>query len=334
MSVSAGNGGFDRAAAWRVLGRPALCLVLGALALRLAGWFGWLPAPRPTLDMDRTVLLHQAWASGQPHPAAVVLLGDSSCLMDVSASELGRRLGHGTLNLGTFSFIDLATHAQLLRRYAMVNPGRPRVVVLLVHPQTLRRQTTVPYYAELIEAYLEGREPEVPDRTAGVLDLWLGLDQVRDRGLGRFLPRPLPGEFGVYYGFTSDLWRYLDEHQGSAVDPNRFLPSGANGSPEYRLAKHWEAPSRAFRAALPAGARLVVGLTPAPASFVLPDHAATCRRMLVEWGAWLRADVVLTNLPTVLPDGWFASVTHLNEAGARQFTERLATALTTASGAR
>ncbi len=329
MSVNAGNGGFDRAAVWRVLGRPALCLALGALALRVAGWLGWLPAPRPILDMDRTVLLHQAWAVRQPRTADVVLLGDSSCLMDVWAADLGRRLGEGTLNLATFGFVDLATHARLLRQYARANPGRPRLVALLVHPQTLRRQTTVPYYAELVDAYSAGREPEAPEGVAGILAQWLSLDQARDRGLGRFLPRPLPGKFGVYYGFTSDLWHYLERHQGSAVDPSQYDPHGANGSPEYRLAKQWEVPSRAFRAALPTGTRLVVGLTPAPASFVLPDHAVVCRRMLVDWAAWLRADGVLTNLPTVLPDALFASVTHLNEAGARRFTELVAAELIT-----
>src|SRR5688500_3213001 len=75
-------------------------LMHGGLMLRI-----W-PQPRPTLDTDQTILVHQAEATLRANPAELVLVGDSSCLMDVDASQLAALLGHETLNLGTLSFLD------------------------------------------------------------------------------------------------------------------------------------------------------------------------------------------------------------------------------------
>ena len=304
---------------------PVFLLVLGAMTLHVAAGIGLLPAPRPTLDMDRTILFHQAHASQSRHSADLVLLGDSSCLMDVSARQLGRELGRETLNLGTFSYLDLAAHGWLLQQFNAANPGRLRTVLLLMHPEALRRQEASSYHIGLLRSFLGAPDLELPgEGNPRLLDRVLGLELVRSRGLGRLLPWPLPKEHGAFYGFTDDLARYLDSHQGSAVDPNRFDPQSVRGSAEYRLARKWEAASRGFRAVLPKSVRLIVGITPAPASFVLPEHAVTCRRMLSEWGGWLEADAVLLNMPFVLPDDLFASVTHLNAAGAERFTELLA----------
>jgi hypothetical protein len=41
------------------------------------------------------------------------------------------------------------------------------------------------------------------------------------------------------------------------------------------------------------------------------------------WAQWLKAEVVLTNLPAVLPDVLFASTTHMNAAGRDAFTRQL-----------
>jgi len=43
--------------------------------------------------------------------------------------------------------------------------------------------------------------------------------------------------------------------------------------------------------------------------------------MLAEWSRWLHADVALTSLAAILPDHFFASTTHLNESGARAYTD-------------
>lgn len=314
---------FSYAEVFRFAGLPLVPVALLAGLLQVAAAFGWLPVPRPALDLDRTILLHQAQACRLPQPAEVLFIGDSSCLIDVSAPQLERGLGLKVLNLGTLSYLDLPTHASMLREFVRANPGRPRIVVLLLHPEALRLQETPRYYNESLRCFFEGRDHRQTSDLNGRLDCWLGIESLRERLLSRLVPIPLPGAYGVRYGFTWDLWRFLTENQGSGADPNRFDRQTANGNAEYRLAKRFEQESRQFRAVLPPGVRLVAAITPVPASFAGPDHAATVQRLLRQWGGWLQADLLLTNLPASLPDDRFASVTHLNSIGATELSMRL-----------
>src|SRR5881397_1860673 len=94
---------FQRKDLLQFIGGPVAALVVFALLLHGGAAVGLLPAPRPALDTERTILLHQAQASRAPHNAEILLIGDSSCLMDVSARQLSEQLGRPALNLGTFS---------------------------------------------------------------------------------------------------------------------------------------------------------------------------------------------------------------------------------------
>ena len=61
----------------RLLGRPLLAV--GVFAVMMHGGARWriLPAPRPALDSDRTIVIHQAERSRAPADAEVLLIGDS-----------------------------------------------------------------------------------------------------------------------------------------------------------------------------------------------------------------------------------------------------------------
>jgi hypothetical protein len=276
--------------------------------------------------MDRAILLHQAAASQTSQGADVILLGDSSCLMNVATARLNVLLPppHRALNLGTLSYLDLPAYASMPRRYAGANPDRLRAVVLLMHPESLRRMAPIDYYVNVLECYYN----RVDMREAGGLFMSLmrltGLEIFRSRVLSRVLPRPLPRTYSEAYGFTTDLERFLTRHHGSAVDPGQFIPAPGQGNAEYRLAPKLEAASRAFRLAMPRGAKLLVGITPIPQGFAASDFPAVHQRMLADWGSWLEADSMLTNLPAVMRDGLFASTTHLNEFGAALYSELIA----------
>jgi hypothetical protein len=315
---------FTAADAARAVALPLIPVAIFALAMHLGAAFRLLPAARPAYDVDRTVLLHQAWASQSKHKADLLLLGDSACLMDVNAARLGELLGRRALNLSSLSYLSLPAHGRLLREYATANPGQLRTVVLLLHPGTLRLQAQPADYDELLASYLAGRDSFQTATRQGQLNRWLGLEVFRGRLLSRCLPFPLPGQYGLAYGFTTDLWRRLDERQGSATDPHRLDLLSARGSAEYRLAGQFEGQSRQFRNYVPPGVKLVVGLTPVPESFAQQNHAQTCRLMLEQLAGWLGADAALTNLPATLPDELFATVTHLNDRGGERFTELLA----------
>ena len=197
-------------------------------------------------------------------------------------------------------------------------------MIVLQHPEALRRIGPESYYTNLMQHLLAGADfiprTSVRDEVAWVL----GLDIFRGRILSHVIPTPLPGDFGRRYGFSDDLDDYLTAHQGSAIDPGR---QPLRGSTEYRLAAGMESASRVFRQAVPAGVKLLVGITPVPETLAGPRYPETRDRLLAQWGTWLKADAVLKELPPSLPDDDFAKSTHLNDEGVRIYTETLARVL-------
>jgi hypothetical protein len=309
----------------RALGGPLVPVVVLAALLRLGAWSGVFPAPWPALDMDHTILTHQAQASRTAADADLLLLGDSSCLMDVAGQELETALrgAHHALNLGTFMYVGFDGYAALLSHCASAQPGRWRAVVLLVHPEMLRGVQPVSQYLVFLSDYYAGADYSEPGSAHGELCGLFGLDVFRDRFLSR-IPLPLPKEYGRYYGFNLDLYAFMDRERGSAVDPRRYAPGAGQGNAEYWLAASLQPQCRAFRAAVPAGAKLLVGLTPVPESFAPRGYPARWQGLLAQFGQWIGADVLLTNLPPTLPDACFASTSHLNPTGASRYARTVA----------
>lgn len=316
---------FKPSALLPLLGLTLLPVALFAIVMRAAAGLGLLSAPRPALDAERTVIVHQAEAARTPQRAEVVLIGDSSCMMNLSARQLGEALQTDVLNLATFSYLDLHAHATILREFTRANPGRPRTVVLLLHPETLRRSGADAYYAGVLSSFIAGREPVPGEAFDGHARHWLGVEVFRGRLLSRTLPIPLRGAFARRYGFTTDLDAALTRERGCLIDPDE--PQPLTSRPEYRLAPTLEKASRTFRAALPADARLFVGITPIPEKLSDRNHPQWRDASLVQWSQWLAPSVALTNLPAVLPDDLFTRSTHLRESAVPGYTDTLARAL-------
>lgn len=72
--------------------KPLLAAFVIGLLLRGGIVLGWIPAPWPILDTDRTILAHQANAACSTNSASILFVGDSSCLMDVDASQINHLL--------------------------------------------------------------------------------------------------------------------------------------------------------------------------------------------------------------------------------------------------
>ena len=306
------------AAAWTAGGLAGF-----AAAMWSARALGALPAPRPAWDMDQAIISHQARAAVASPPARVVLLGDSSCLMDVDA----RALGEGVLNLATLSYLGLDGQAAMLEAYAARHETAPEMVVLLMNPESLRRAASEPGFVGLLEACLAGRD--LPPGGAAVPRLpgWLGLELVKTRLLSGWLPRPLPPSFREAYGTTRGVVRAMDAQQGSLVQPGQYVPARNDGDAAYRWPDGLEAAAERFRAAVPAGARFAAGLTPVPAAHARADHPRRRRELLEAFAAHLRPDHLLDDLPATAPDAHFGTLTHLNETGRAAFTRQLSSCL-------
>lgn len=309
---------------------PLLPPAVFALVMHLGATTSLLPPPRPTLDTEHTVLIHQADAAQSPQNAGIILLGDSSCLMDVSALQLSEQLGRPALNLGTFSFLDVNAHADMLRHYVQANPGRLHTVVLLMHAESLRRLGAESYYVDALNRFWAGEDDPPSDTWTGHFNHALGVNIFKGRLLARALPLPLGGTYGRRYGFTRDLERHLAVHLGSAVDPDR---QPLTGTAEYRLAATLEKASRNFRAAVPPGVQLLAGITPAPERFAGRGYPALQRTLLAQWAEWLGA-TPLTNLPATLDDTSFVRTTHLNETAVAGYTAALSQELRSTANSR
>src|SRR5690349_7990585 len=237
-----------------IVGAPLFVAVLCAGLMHAGARWGALPRPRPAIDADRAILLHQVDAA-RGRSADVVLIGDSSCLMNVSASQLSNRLKRSVLNLGTLSYLDLTAYAQLMQEHQKYH--KPAVVVLLMHPEGLRRLGSEAYHLAVLNTYLAGRDHSSTATPAAAFNAWAGVDIATGRLL-RWVPTPLRGDYGRYYGFTTDLEQYMSRHSGSALDPGR---EEFKGNAEYRLAPTLEKASHAFRFIVPRSTRLLVGIT-------------------------------------------------------------------------
>lgn len=297
-----------------------------AIALFLHGLHAvdLLPAAWPGQDLDRTILFQKTEMTHSDRDAQILLLGDSSCLMGVDALRMGELFPDSPLvmNFATLSYLGLTDHGKLARAYLDRHPGSRPLVVLLMHPEALRSSMASTYHQSLLDHYLAGRWME-PPATATPFH-WLAIPTFQTQLATPVLPPVLPKEFGVRYGFTAGLWRYLQEHRGSGVDPRRFLTEQANASAEYRLSKALEPASKQFRFQLPNSIPLAVGVMPVPESFAWEKHEEIIRPLLKQWGEWLRAEYLLEGLPGVLPSEMFATRTHLNGSGQHHFTRLLA----------
>ncbi len=315
---------FKPAEVGRLLGASLAPMLIISGLLRLGALSGILPSPWPAFDVDHTVLLHQARASRLPNSADIVALGDSSCLMNFAPQQFDAACGgpHSSINLGTFMYLGFDGYTALLKQYAEAHPRALRAVLLLLHPDMLRGTAAVPHYLDVLSDFYSGADHTDLGEFQGQLCGVFGLTVLQDRLLSR-LPTALPQGFGHYYGFNLDLYQFMDRERGWALDPHQYRPvPGVNT--EYRLSRRLEDAGRSLRPAVPAGARLVLGITPLPGSAAPAHYATRYQALLAEWGEWMTADVLLTNLPPILPDYWFASSTHLNEVGARQYTKLVA----------
>ena len=308
--------------------------------------------------LDDVILAEKRRMSRSKSSADTVLIGDSSCLMDVSFDEIKRACpGLNCCNLGTLSTLGLPRFSALLQSFlraqglvdgiqpavargsGSVEPGlRPKLVVVLLSPEMVRTAyqpvtRPVSQIQEQQRRRLAAQKSRVratfdPSHWLRAADTLTAVSRIRAEVADALLEHPLPGHWGQIYGSLSGACRYLVLHAGCAIDPSERGESPIAPPLKSAVLSPWFASQcEDFGKVLPPGIQLAVGLTPIPQSEAGPGYPQLCRKVVMELKEALRADAGLTNLPPTLPDHYFATSTHLNELGARQYSHYLGRAL-------
>jgi len=249
-------------------------------------------------------------------------VGDSTCLVGVDARALSRQLidQPRVLSLASFIWMDLASYGQMVADYSAAHHGLPRSVVLLVSAPKLASAT-----AGDGDVTSGDGLPSAPAQSKPADDRprdWIGAAGFRTHLLSHCLAAPLHGSGASFFGFSSSIDDYMTEHAGSLITFGTAVTPRGMVRSAWKLSPALEPESRAFKAKIPAGTRLFIGLTPGPAGTAATGHWR--EDLLQAWNQWLAADVLLTNLPATYPDVYFSAGGHLNEPGQRRFTTALA----------
>jgi len=275
------------------------------------------PGPSFSSDPDSAIIATKVALARNSAAAQVALVGDSSCLIDLDVATLEASCPLAVVNLGTLSYLSLDAFGLLAGEFSKGKEA-PKVV-LVVHPDGLRIASPSPAHRAILDSAL-GLGPAAMLQTNENLSAWLGFDEFRVRVSDRWIPHPLRGNFGDRYGFTADLRESLVRRKGTMDELARFDAGENHSSPEYRLANRIESECRQFRAALPPGARIRVIVTPVPQSHALKSHEQTVQEMRTQLEEWLGAETPSFDLPLVLPDADFGTVTHLTPDGAARYS--------------
>lgn len=294
-------------------------VLLAALAVGAAeAWFRLDPSEGPT-DLESIVLQAQQ-ARARTIPAAdLLIVGDSSGLMDIDAAALAERLGRRVESLAIIGFAGPRGFAALLREYTA--RVRPSTVVLVMHGESLNLQEATFTDLGLEEqAVSGGRRRPAPPGVGARRQLFESL-------VAPFVDFPLPGAYGTYYGMPAELRRRLESGHGSLVDPSYSWTTGQRVDYAFTLTDAVRGRLSSVNDAITFPAALHVVVSPLPQSTInagtIPSRERTSAQVLAALGPrWHPLDT-----PIALDDSLFATLTHLNADGRRAFTDQLAIAL-------
>jgi hypothetical protein len=294
------------------------------LCLHALHALGWLPDIGRERDPDQTILAYQSRAARAPSNARVILIGDSSCLTSIDASRLGPLLPGSpeVINLALFSGVSLRIYAEAAADFIAAHPRQAQAVVLLVTAGKLQDETGTEYFDELWNEIHHGAGAD--QRLSGFRD-WTGLRWMEERVLPAVFAEPLRGGMAQEFGVAEGILDQLRARHGSGVHLARYRPPPRPQPLDGPVTEAIRRESREARAMIPVP--LVAGIMSLPESYPTPDYASRRDGLLEEWNRDLQADVLLTGLPTTLPDAWFANESHINGESQERFTRLFAEVL-------
>lgn len=305
----------------RVTGPTLLALIGVIILLHGLDRLDWAPKPRPLQTMDEVVFEHRR-SVARSSTADVLIIGDSSSAIDVEAPLLESLLpgASDVANQGLLMGLPLPLYAEPAAGIVSRRTPHPTHVVLLLTPRFLTREISSPYHVRLWRQ-LEDQRNVTDDQNYPV---WTSLEIARERLVIPMLPWSTHGRAGVFLPYVRISQDHIVEHQGSRYDVGWYNPPPGERLNDWTIRPVYLQEARRMREVLEEDAVLYVGLTPLPESAVAPGFKPLRDQMLLQLNASLGADVVLTNLPATLPNGFCATEVHLNRRGAAYYTGLLA----------
>jgi hypothetical protein len=290
-----------------------------ALLLLLAASVGERAAIRhpPRPDLESIIVEGQRARAHTISDLDLLVIGDSSALMDVDAVRLGTALGGKRVeSLATIGYVGPAGYARLLADYASAGHPVPTVIVLM-HGVSLALSNSEIGERGFEAMVLEPARRCLPGTAQNV---------IYQHVLAPALDLPLPGAYGRFYGGAAGLVAALRDNHGTLIDPNE-LPARPAAVPfllSTGVATRLEVLRRTLALIRPR--RVVVAVSPIPARAVGSRTEAKREVLSAQLAGRIGAETPL-NLPSYLSDELFASVTHLNAGGRRIYTDLLAAEL-------
>jgi hypothetical protein len=277
----------------------------------------------PPEDIESIVIQRQFERSKSLPQVDVLLIGDSSALMDVDVTALEERLGQRVESLATVGFVGPAGYAHLLERYATGGRHLP-TVVLLMHGYSLSLAESV-FQTMGFERMVLTDQPRLRERRFKAAQRTLADALVRP-----VVSIPLPGLFAKAYGWREDLVAAIDAGHGSLTDPNTLSKRGTGYefSVSDAVANRLGQLGQTLATLHPD--RLLFAITPLPEDDVGPSTLSSRAQAAARVASLLGTQAtMLDGLPPMMSRQSFASPTHLAASGRESFTTVLGDTLIT-----
>ena len=180
------------------------CIVIAA-ALAHLHW----PVSRIDADFTTALIATQIDRAERLDFVDILIVGDSSGLMDISPPQLSRELGRDVQSLATIAYAGPKGVASLLSRLSRRGIS-PHAIILVFHSAGMPQQ---PAWETWINLVLDG--PPAPKARS----IWAGALAKLNELMAPVIYRPLEGAYGSYYGSLRSFESFVRSNAGAAVDP-------------------------------------------------------------------------------------------------------------------
>ena len=193
----------------------SVALITSVILVLLGAWYksdDYRTRLKYALSQDFFIVFEQIKRSYTLSNVDVLLIGDSSCLMDVNAPYLSELLqGKSVESLCSMGYAGPEGYARLLRNYYERGKHADKVILMWVG-HTFQQKEFMKYWVNFIH---NNGVVETPDFDY----FWGGLAKFRDVAVSRVLMEPMSGHYGRYFGNEYWFRRSIRENNGTTIDP-------------------------------------------------------------------------------------------------------------------